>query len=171
MSDTLFRLCSAIDGLNRMIGRVAAWIYPILIGAVVANVVMRYGLNRTYPWLEELQWYLYAAAFLMTFAAALSHDAHIRVDPFRERMSERTKARIEVLGTVFFLMPFCALLAWHAWFYFEASFAISEGSAQSSGLPARWLLKLLLFVSFVLLALQGLAVLAKAARVLMGARE
>ena len=159
-------LAARIDALNRSIGRAASFLYLFLITVVLAVVILRYAFSVTFAWMEEAQWYLFAVAVVLAFGYAYADDAHVRVDPFRERLGHRGQAWIEASGVLFLLFPFCALLAWFAWDYFWASWTIREGSPQFSGLPARWAVKLVLFLSFPLMLLQGLAALLRAGLIL-----
>ncbi|MBZ0162864.1 MAG: TRAP transporter small permease subunit [Notoacmeibacter sp.] len=161
----LARLAGGIDRMNIAIGRAASWLYAVLMVVVVANVTMRYGFNRGSIMMEEIQWHLLAVAFFLGFAYAYAEDAHVRVDIIHERLSRVGRARVEFTFTLFFLVPFAALLARDSWVYFLDSWAYGEVSPEPGGLPARYVVKFFLPVSFVLLLLQALSVLIKTASV------
>lgn len=109
----------------------------------------------------ELQWYLFSLVFLLGGAWALEAKSHVRVDVFFARFSRRTQAWIDLLGTLFFLLPFSLFLLWVSWPTVLRSWRIAEGSPDPGGLP-RYPIKTFLLVCFSLLALQGLAELIKA---------
>ncbi len=153
----LLRFAGAVDALSTRVGQAAAWLYPVLVAVLVVNVVLRYGFSRGYIELEELQWHLYAAAFLLGFAYTYAVDEHVRVDLLRRRLSARTCAWIELLGSLLLLLPFSALLSFYAWEFFWVSWQLGERSAMPSGLPARWIIKGVLLLAMALLALQALA--------------
>ena len=159
----MLRLANAIDALSTRVGKAAAWLYPVLVAVLVVNVLLRYGFSRGYIELEELQWHLYAAAFLLGFAYTYAADEHVRVDLLRRRLTARARAWIELLGAVLLLLPFSALLTYHAWGFFRASWLLGERSAMPSGLPARWIIKGVLLLAMALLALQALAAAARSA--------
>ncbi|MFC3612764.1 TRAP transporter small permease subunit [Lutimaribacter marinistellae] len=148
-----------IDRFNVFIGRSASWLYAILTVVVLANVTLRYGFNRGSITMEEIQWHLMAAAFFLGFAYAYAEDAHVRVDILYERFSKRGKAGVELVFTLIFLLPFAGLIAYNSWFYFLESWELNEVSPEPGGLPARYAIKFLMFVSFVLLFVQGIAAL------------
>jgi len=90
---------------------VAAALQPILVAVLIANVVLRYGLGRGFIELEELQWHLYAASFLLAFAEVCARDEHVRVDLLRARLSARARAWIDFLGNLLLLLPFTLILS------------------------------------------------------------
>ena len=161
----LRRGADAIDRLNDGIGKAVTWLslFMILFGAY--NAIARWatrivGVNLSTNALNELQWYAFSIIFLLGAAWGLRHDAHVRVDVVYARVSARTKAWIDLLGTLLFLLPFCVMMLWVSWPPVARSFANREMSPDPGGLP-RWPIKALLIVSFVLLFLQGLAVIVR----------
>ena len=111
MSRLLRRFAAAADHLARGAGHVAAALQPILVAVLIANVVLRYGLGRGFIELEELQWHLYAASFLLAFAEVCARDEHVRVDLLRARLSARARAWIDFLGNLLLLLPFTLILS------------------------------------------------------------
>lgn len=155
-----------LDRVVDMTGRACAWLVVVLVGITVYDVVMRYLFRAGSVALQELEWHLFAAVFLLAGAYTLKHDAHVRVDLiYRSRwLSERTRGRIDLLGTVFFLLPFCALVVWSSLPFVTNSMAIGETSPDPGGLAHRWVAKALIPVGFSLLLVQGLSVLLQALR-------
>lgn len=167
----LLRSAAAVDRLSIRVGEAAAWLYPVLVAVLVVNVGSRYLLGRGFIELEELQWHLYAAAFLLGLAYTYAVDEHVRVDLLRSRWSERTRAWIELAGATLLLLPFAALLSVHAFEFFWRSWTLGERSAMPSGLPARWGIKGVLFAALLLLTLQALAAAARSAARLLDERS
>lgn len=165
----LIRYARAVSWLSRRAGETAAWLYPLLMLVLIVNVALRYGLGRGFIELEELQWHLFSAGFLLCFAYAMAQDEHVRVDLFSRRISKHGRAWVELLGTLLLLLPFLAIADLAAFEYFQRAWSIGERSAMSSGLPARWAIKFVLFAGLLLLSLQATAVAARAAAVLLGA--
>jgi TRAP-type mannitol/chloroaromatic compound transport system permease small subunit len=159
------RIESAIDG----IGRAVSWLAPLVVVLVFGLVAARYLFATSSVAAGELVLWLHAAAFLVGAAFALRRDAHVRVDVLRPRFGERGRAWVELVGTLAFLLPFALFLAWVSWPYVAAAWRIDEGSPEPGGLPNVWLLKALIPIAGVLLALQGLAIVARALAVLRGA--
>ena len=160
-----------VEAVNTGIGKAPAWLYPILVVIVVLNVVLRYVFGLGLIEFEEIQWHLYAAAFLLGFAWAYAADAHVRVDLFRARFSPRTKAWIELLGCLLLLAPFTAIVAYYSFDFFWQSWLLNERSDMPSGLPARYVIKFVLSASLVMLLLQSIAVAIRNLLDLFGARD
>jgi len=131
----------------------------VLIGA--GNAIARYvgrffGANLTSNAWIETQWYLFSLIFLFGAAYTLHRDEHVRVDVLFQRMSEKGRLRISLIGTVVFLIPFCAMMIWASWPAVSNSWAIHEGSPDPGGLP-RFPIKTAIPLAFLLMALQGCA--------------
>jgi TRAP-type mannitol/chloroaromatic compound transport system permease small subunit len=170
MSDRLDRVLGGIDrsisGANVAIGRVASLLLPVLMASVVLNVILRYGFRIGSIELEELQWHLNGVVVLACLAYAYRDDVHVRVDVLHARFSARRKALVEIFGGIVFLLPFVTGIAWFAWGSFAYSLSIGEGSPMPSGLPARYVIKFVLFAGFVLLGLQGIAAICRSILIL-----
>jgi len=130
---------------------VVSWLWLALIGVIVLTVVLRYVFGSGRIELEELEWHLYAVGFLMGIVACASHDRHVRVDVFRERMMPRTRAWIDLYGILLLQIPFLALVLWSAAPFVADSFTVGERSSAAGGLPYRWILKAFLPISMLLL--------------------
>ena len=159
-----------IDRINERLGRIAAWL--VLIACVVSagNAVSRYAFDlSSNAWLE-LQWYLFTAMVLLGAPFVLSANGHVRVDILYGQAKPRTRAWIDLLGLVFFLLPMAALIAFLSWPFFVESFQGGEISSNAGGL-LRWPVKLLLPVGFGLLLLQAVAEIIKRVAYLRGLLE
>lgn len=164
-----------IDALNDRIGVVIRWLalFMVLVGAVSA--VGRY-LARSQQWTlnltpaTELQWYFFSIIFLLGAAYGLGHDVHVRVDVMYERFSAKTQAWIDLVGTLLFLIPFSLMMLWVSYPAVLNSWQIREQSTDPGGL-ARYPIKILILVSFVLLILQALSQLVKQIDVIRGVTD
>ena len=123
------------------------------------DVAMRYFFQQGSVALQELEWHLFALIFLLGAAYTLKHNNHVRVDILYQShyLSDKHRALINILGTLFFLLPFCILILFTAWPFVENAYYYQEGSPDPGGLPYRYLLKGSLLISFGLLILQGIA--------------
>lgn len=171
----LLRLSRFIDRLNEGVGRLVYWLVlaMVLIGAynALARYLGRYiGVDLSSNIYIELQWYLFSLVFLLGAGYALRHNAHVRVDVFYGRLSERGQAWLNFLGSVLFLLPFCGLMWWVSWPAIESSWAVWERSPDPGGLP-RNPIKTVILVCFALLGLQGISQAIKHANVLWGTPE
>ena len=165
------RFAQIVDAFNIRVGKAASWMYPLLMLIIVFNVVMRYAFSIGSIELEELQWHLYAAAFLLGFGYTYAEDAHVRVDVVYDGLSERKKAWIDLLGVIFLLLPFAGFLLYYSVPYFLDSWAFRERSEVPSGLPARYVIKFILAAGLLMLFMQGLAVAARTWLFLIGYRS
>ena len=168
--DRLKGIADAIDATNDWIGRSLSWLTLGMVLVTVAVVLMRYvfGLGSTL-WQESIV-YMHATVFMACAGYALVYNGHVRCDIFYGAASPRTKAIIDIIGTFVFLIPMCVLIAWVAWPYAAASWAVLEGSPEGRmGIPAVFLLKTLILVFAALLALQAVSLVLQSALFLAGA--
>jgi TRAP-type mannitol/chloroaromatic compound transport system permease small subunit len=166
-------LTAAADGIDRLtaaIGRGAAWLALLIVLLQFALVVARYLFSRGSIWLDEAVMYAHAGLFLLAAAWTLQAGGHVRVDVFYAEASPRTRAWIDVFGTLVFLLPFAAAVFWLSLPYVGRSWAVLERSPEASGLPFVYLLKTLIPVFAALMALQGVAQAVRAVVVLRGGR-
>lgn len=154
--------------LVAVIGRGASWLLLAVVLLTFGIVVMRYGLNLGWIWLQELVLYLHAAVFLLAAAWAFQADEHVRVDIFYRDKSELHKARVNLLGTLLFVVPFSVYLLWVGWDYVGASWRVFEGSREAGGLDFVYLLKSLMLALPVLLLIQSFDTIMKCLAVLRG---
>ena len=159
-------LIRTLDHLSEYVGRATAWLTSLLVGLIGIYVVMRYVFAEPRLWMQELEWHLFALIFLLGAAYTLKADAHVRVDVFYSRFHVRQQAWVNLIGTLVFLLPFCWVVVSRSWSFVESSWLIDERSSDPGGLPARYLIKAALPLSFLLLALQGVSEGLKALRTL-----
>jgi TRAP-type mannitol/chloroaromatic compound transport system permease small subunit len=159
-------VAACIDRGTAAIGRAAAWCCLYVVIAEFAVVVMRYALGLGSIKLQESVLYAHAGLFMLATAWTLHVGGHVRVDIFYTQAKPRTRALVDLLGAIFFLLPFAAALAALSLPYAERSWAILERSRESSGLPFVYLLKTLIPIFALLLGLQGVAQAIRAALVL-----
>ena len=117
-------------------------------------------------WLE-LQWYLFSAVFLLAAAYTLQRNEHIRIDIVSGMLSKRARDWIDLLGHLFMLMPFVALMLYEATRFFLVSFRLQEHSPNAGGLLL-WPAKILIVAGFALLFLQGISEIIKRVAVMRG---
>lgn len=162
------RFSARVDGLILRLGRWCAWLWLLLVGVILCNVILRYSFGEGRIELEELQWHLFAAGFLIAIPMAVVTNDHIRVDLLHERFSPRTQAWIELYGTLLLLLPFTLLVLIFALPFAGVAWLSGEVSQAPGGLPYRWLIKAVLPLSFVLLLLAATARLSRATSLLFG---
>ena len=151
----------SIDQFNSFIGKSVAWFTTILVLLICTDVFMRYIFNFTKTWVIELEWHLFGLIFLLGAAYTFKKNRHVRVDLFYSKFSRKTKNIIDLLGTLLFLIPWCLIVIFTAWDYAMNSFSFKEGSPNPGGLPARYLIKSVISIGFILLLLQGVSLILK----------
>jgi TRAP-type mannitol/chloroaromatic compound transport system permease small subunit len=164
------RTADAIDRFTAAIGRAALWCCLYAVLAEFAVVLLRYAFGLGSIKLQESVLYAHAGLFMLGAAWTLQVGGHVRVDIFYAQARPRTRALVDLLGALLFLLPFAAALAALSLPYVERSWAILERSRESSGLPFVYLLKTLIPVFALLIGLQGVAQALRAMLVLIGSR-
>ena len=149
-------LAHRIDAVNERVGRAVTWLVLAATLISAANALARYGFNlSSNAWLE-IQWYLFGAIVLLAAGYTLKHNGHVRIDVIYGRFSARTRAWIDLLGALLFLLPLCGLMVWLSWPGFVESLQSGETSPDAGGL-LRWPVRLLIPLGFALLGLQGIS--------------
>ena len=148
-------LSRLIDAMNERVGRSAMWLLLAAVLISTGNAIVRKAFNWSSNGLLEIQWYLFAGAFLFGAAYTLLHNEHVRIDVVSGKFSKRTQTWIEVFGTMFFLLPFCAMVLWTSIPWAINSINSQEMSVNAGGLII-WPAKILVPIGFTLLTLQGI---------------
>jgi TRAP-type mannitol/chloroaromatic compound transport system permease small subunit len=162
------RLSDAIDRFIRRIGETASWLWLVLMLVIVVNVALRYVFGRGYILFEELQWHLYGAAWLLALGYVVTTDGHVRIDVLAARWRPRTRAWIELLGLLLFLLPFAVVILVDSVPFVLTSLRLNEVSSSPGGLPFRWVIKAFITLGFALLTLAGFARVLRCTALLFG---
>jgi TRAP-type mannitol/chloroaromatic compound transport system permease small subunit len=169
------KFAHGIDGVSEFFGKAGVYLTILVIVVGFYNVAARYlgrfvGVQLSSNFWIELQKYLFTAIFLAMFAYNLKHEVNVRVDFLYARWPPRRRALVNLLGTLFFLIPFCLLGLWVAWNPLMMSLRLWEMSPDPGGLP-RVPLRAAVILAFILLLLQGIAQAIKYIAVLRGHAE
>ena len=156
----LLKLSQLIDWLNERVGKGAFWLVLIMAVISAGNASYRFVFNDSSNGMLEIQWYLFAAVFLLCSPYTLQKNEHVRIDVLSGKLSPRGLAVIDIIGTLFFLLPMVVLVLYLSVPLVAESYKINEYSANAGGL-IRWPVKILLPIGFLLLALQGVSELIK----------
>lgn len=159
-----------IDRVNEWIGKLSMWLVLAAVLISAGNAIMRKAFNISSNAYLEIQWYLFAAVFMLAAAYVFLHNGHVRIDFIAARLSKRTNAIIDSLGIVIFLIPLCVILIDLSWPFFMRTYLSGEMSENAGGL-IRWPVVLLIPLGFALLLLQGVSELIKRIAFLTGAIE
>ncbi len=166
----LLRVSALIDALNGLVGKVVAWLILLAVLVSAGNATIRYAFNMSSNAWLELQWYLFAAVFLLCAGYTLLRNEHIRIDVVYGRRTPRQQAWIDVIGTVLFLLPISTLILYLSVPPVVNSLVSGEVSNNAGGL-IRWPVKILLPIGLGLLILQGVSELIKRVAFLRGLTE
>lgn len=163
----LLKLSQLIDWLNERVGKAAFWVVLIMTIVSAGNASVRFIFDYSSNGLLEIQWYMFAAVFLLCAPYTLQKNEHVRIDVISGRFGPRGLAVIDIIGTLFFLLPMVVVVLWLSLPLIAESYKINEMSANAGGL-LRWPVKILLPIGFTLLALQGISELIKRIAFLAG---
>jgi TRAP-type mannitol/chloroaromatic compound transport system permease small subunit len=163
----LLAFSSAIDLINEKIGYVCNL---LVLGACLVsagNAMIRYAFGFSSNGWLELQWYMFSVLVMFGAAYTFKRNEHVRVEIFYLFLTERGQLWLDMIGTLFFLIPSCLLLAYLSWPFFMQAYAVSEMSSNAGGL-IRWPIKFVIPSGFVMLALQGVSEVIKRIAALQG---
>lgn len=146
-----------IDRANEVVGRGVSWLALVLVAVIVGDVFLRYTFSITSAASFELEWHLFAALFMLSAGWAFQHDRHVRVDVFYQNFNNRKKAWINLIGSVFFLLPLCVVGVMEGSIFAWNAYQMKEGSPDPGGIPFRFVIKSTIPVGFLLLGIQGIS--------------
>jgi TRAP-type mannitol/chloroaromatic compound transport system permease small subunit len=147
----LLRLETFFDRFSDVMGWIAGVLNLVMLLNVFYDAIMRYFFSTGSIAMQEMEWHLFAMVFLFGIAYALKEDGHVRVDVLYDRFSPRWKAIVNIGGTILFLLPLSVLIVEGSVWYVTEAYTSGEVSGDPGGLPYRWLIKLVIPVSFVFL--------------------
>lgn len=156
----LLSLSRLIDRINEGVGRSVLWLVLIAVLISAGNAIVRKLFNTSSNALLEVQWYLFAAIFMLAAGYTLLRNEHVRIDILISRLSPKGRNWVDIFGIVFFLLPIMLLILWLSWPIVMSSFESGEMSQNPGGL-IRWPVKILLPIGLFLLVLQAVSELIK----------
>jgi TRAP-type mannitol/chloroaromatic compound transport system permease small subunit len=166
----LLKFSKAVDWINTQVGKYAIWL--ILASTVISavNAIVRKVFSVSSNAYLEVQWYLFAATFLLCAAYTLLNGEHVKIDVVYSNFSKRTQMWIDIFGFAFFLTPFCVAILWYGVPFFLKGYVSGEMSSNAGGL-IRWPVYAMIPLGFTLLLLQGWSELIKRLAFLQGLIE
>jgi TRAP-type mannitol/chloroaromatic compound transport system permease small subunit len=180
-------LLTVADGLEKIpqfFGKLGSWLILPLVGVIMFDVITR-KFQFMQQWimstplydfmsptkLQELEWHLHTALFLLALGYAYTMNAHVRVDLVREKLSDRTQAWIELCGIIFLLIPYIAVVMWYGWTFVYQSWSSNEASDAMTGLSHRWIIKSFVLIGLFLALLAGFTTLLRQIVFIFGPEE
>ena len=149
----LVKIEKILDKFIDTVGYLTGILLLLMILNVAWDVMMRYVFHNSSIAMQEMEWHLFAVMMLFGTGYALRHNAHVRVDFLYDRLSERKKAWINIVGTVLFLLPLAILIIYGSYDFVMDSWETNEVSEDPGGLPYRWLIKGMIPLAFIFLVL------------------
>lgn len=165
------KVIRSLDTIAEWTGSLIAPLSVLMMLVTCVVVTARYLFGQGAIPLQEAVVYMHGIVFMLGIGYTLKNQAHVRVDVFSQRFSARTRATVDLLGAIFFLLPVAGFIFWTSLDYVSLSWSMREGSAEPGGLPGLYLLKALIPLMAVLLALQGIAEVLRCIDVLAGKHD
>lgn len=166
----LLKIETFIEAVVDIVGKIASILLLLMIFNVFFDVIMRYFFRNSSVGMQEMEWHLFSIVILFGVSVALKDEGHVRVDFLYEKFSIRKKAIINILGTIFFLLPLALLVASGSWGFVMDSFSINEISEDPGGLTHRWIIKAMIPFSFVFLIFSSIGYVVKNINLYRGAK-
>lgn len=163
----LLQLARFIDAVTERVGKLAYWLVLAAVLVSATNAAIRYAFSMSSNAWLELQWYLFSAVFLFCSGYTLMHNQHVRIDVIAGRLPRKAQIWIDILGTVFFLLPMAIVIMWLSWPIFIDAYQRHEVSTNAGGLVI-WPARLMVPIGFFLLIMQGISELIKRIAFLRG---
>lgn len=149
------KIAQSLEKITVWSGQLIAWLTLAMVLTTFSIVILRYGFSTGWIAMQESVVYIHALVFLIGIPYTLKYDGHVRVDIFYSKMSRRNKAWVNLLGTIFLLLPVTIFIAWSSWDFVMASWEMGEESGEAGGLPGVYLLKSSILIMTLLLLIQG----------------
>ncbi|SDD57705.1 TRAP transporter small permease subunit [Kordiimonas lacus] len=169
--ERLLSFAAKLERISSAIGRLAAWAIIALVLVIMTDVILRRWFVIGSTKLQELEWHLHGFLFLLCLGWAYTKNAHVRIELVSERLSARTRAWIELVGCILFLLPYVSAVLWFGYDYVSYSWAYNEASASPTGLPDRWIIKSAIVIGFAVLGIAAISRLLQAVVFLFGRPE
>jgi len=166
--EKLLKLSALIDGTSRLVGKTIIWLILAATFISAGNAIARKAFNIGSNAFLEIQWYLYAAVFLLGAGVTFLQNGHVRIDVLANKLSRRNRMYVDIMGILVFLLPLCYFMISFAWPIVARAYVTGEVSSNAGGL-IRWPVYALVPAGFALLALQAASELIKRAAYLAGA--
>lgn len=165
--NALLAFSRAVDAISERVGHSVYWLVLVAVLISTVNAIVRKVFNWSSNSLLEIQWYLFSAVFLLCAGYTLLRNEHVRIDVIAGRLSKRKQIWIDIIGTIFFLLPMSILIMYLSWFTFMNAYRSDEVSTNAGGLIL-WPARILVPVGFFLLIMQALSELIKRIAFLQG---
>ena len=168
IAKTLLNISSRLESILVAIGKLGAWLSLPLIAIIMFDIISRKFFVLGSTKLQEMEWHLHAALFLLALGYAYLKNSHVRIEVIRESFSTKLKALLEVIGVLIFILPYTGLIVWFGIDFVSRSYGMNEVSAALTGLSHRWIMKSFVPMGMAFLWLAGISVLLRNLSYLIG---
>ena len=165
------KFISNINTINIYIGETISWLTLFMVLVTVLVVVLRYGFSIGFIWMQESVRFMYAGVFLLCAGYTLQKDKHVRVDVLYLNMSERKRAIVDLLGSLFLLLPVCFVIFYYSWSYVINSWVQMEGSIEERGLHLVFIMKTFIWLFSFLVSLQSIATIINSFHIIKSSKK
>jgi TRAP-type mannitol/chloroaromatic compound transport system permease small subunit len=168
IAKTLLNISARLESILVAIGKLGAWLSLPLIAIIMFDIISRKFFVLGSTKLQEMEWHLHAALFLLALGYAYLKNSHVRIEVIRESFSTKLKAILEVIGVLIFILPYTGLIVWFGIDFVSRSYGMNEVSAALTGLSHRWIMKSFVPMGMAFLWLAGISVLLRNLSYLIG---
>jgi len=166
----LIKLEGVFDRVIGGVAKVISILLLLMICNVFYDVVMRYFFHNSSVGMQEMEWHLFSIVILYGVGVALKDEGHVRVDFLYEKYSLKTKAVVNILGTIFFLLPLALLVAFGSFEFVLDAYGVSEISEDPGGLTHRWIIKSMIPAAMAFLIFSAVGYIIKNINIFRGAK-
>ena len=171
LGKTLLNISSKLENILVGVGKLGAWLSIPLIAIIMFDIISRKFFVLGSTKLQEMEWHLHAALFLLALGYAYLKNSHVRIEVIREGFSTKLKAILEVIGVVLFILPYTGLIIWFGIDFVSRSYGMNEVSSALTGLSHRWIIKSFVPMGMAFLWLAGISVLLRNISYLIGLKN
>ncbi len=156
---TLLVISNKLEKFLEFVGKIGAWLAIPLIAIIIFDIISRRFFVLGSTKLQEMEWHLHAALFLLALGYAYLKNSHVRIEVIRESFGTKLKSILEILGVLIFVLPYTGLIIYFGLDFVSRSYQINEVSAALTGLSHRWIIKSFIPMGMAFLWLSGVSVL------------
>ena len=154
-------ISNSLEALVRFFGKIGAWLSMPLIFIIIFDIITRRFFILGSTKIQEMEWHLHTAIFLLSLGFAYIKNSHVRIEIIREKYSSILKSFFEIIGILFFLVPYTFMIIYYGFDFVSRSYNLNEVSSALTGLSHRWIIKSFIPFGMLLLFLAGLSILMK----------
>ena len=161
MYKKILYLSYILESVVKFFGKFGAWLSLPLIFIIIFDVITRRFFILGSTKIQEMEWHLHTAIFLLSLGFAYVKNSHVRIEIIREKYSNNLKSVFEIIGILFFLVPYTFIIIFYGLDFVSRSYNLNEVSSALTGLSHRWIIKSFIPLGMLLLFLAGLSILLK----------